>query len=385
MKKTLLTFMAAALCMMTATAQQPRTILYEEFTGENCGPCAAANPTNDALMVTNAGKILKISYMEPVPTSGFFYTSVQTLNDARYGCSTAGYYNPIWGALGECFTPSNFLDGHLPDSTSGAPCGNCGNVAAFTQADITAESAITSPFIINAVHYFNAAKDSVFGTVGIKAVAPVGGNSLMLRAVFVRSMNFTSPPGDNGEMDFKNVARAMYPSESGQAIASSWAIGTTHVYTYSGKCANLDALTGVTTVDSNFFVWVQNDSAAESPITTAPYPDARFRVLQAAQSVYTTHANALGVQETTNTIDLNLYPNPANETTTLSFDLVQPSTIEIKVIDQLGRTVKSVPVQNMNAGAQNIAIATGNLPSGLYSVLLRTNETTVTRKLSIVR
>ena len=37
-----------ATCAMAANAQQ-RIVLYEEFTGENRGPCASANPPLEAI------------------------------------------------------------------------------------------------------------------------------------------------------------------------------------------------------------------------------------------------------------------------------------------------------------------------------------------------
>ncbi len=382
MKKILLTFASMLSCLFAVNAQQ-RTVLYEEFTGENCGPCAAYNPGLEALMAagTNPTKIIHVTFMEPVPSSGNFYTSVQALNDSRYGCTggPSGYYNPLWVAGGGgCFTPSGMMDGFFPDSTSSSSCGNCGNIHSLTQTDIDNEAAIASPFTISAYHRFNAAHDSVFGKVIVKAVSAIGGNSLKLRAVFVRTMNFATPPGTNGESHFENVARVMYPSETGQSIATSWPVGQQIVYSYSGKCAHLDALPGVTTADSNFVVYIQNDTAGAAPAAN------RFRVLQAAKSTYVSTL-PLETEPIANTIEtsLNIYPNHAKESATLTFYTEHESAVSVKVVDELGRTVYSVPAENMAAGTQRITISTNNLPVGIYSVILQADGQVMARKLSV--
>lgn len=378
MKKLILIFVAIASCTMAANAQQ-RTILYEEFTGENCNPCAAANPGLEALMAANPGKILHVTFMEPVPTTGFFYKSTLPLDSARFGCTAgSGYYAPVWSSWGSCFTPSGFMDGHLPDSTTPAsiPCGNCGNVASFVQADIDKEYTVPSPLKISAIHYFNAARDSVFGIVTVTEVTPITVTQLKLRAAFVRTMDFATAPGTNGETHFENVARNMFPSELGQSIASTWTAGTTHTYTYSGKCAGLDALTGVTTADSSFIVWVQNDTAGGAV-------DTRFNVLQAAKSVYRPGALNIGTV-IDHTYSLNVYPNPAREVATLSFSLLQTSDVQVKVIDDLGRTLNTIS-KTLGAGEQKIDLSTTELPSGLYTIRMDVNSDMVTQRLSVIK
>ena len=61
------------------------------------------------------------------------------------------------------------------------------------------------------------------------------------------------------------------------------------------------------------------------------------------------------------------YPNPFNPSTTISFDLPETSEVQVDVLDLLGRTMISVPVQTMSAGSNlSIPVDAGELTSGIY-------------------
>lgn len=61
------------------------------------------------------------------------------------------------------------------------------------------------------------------------------------------------------------------------------------------------------------------------------------------------------------------YPNPFNPTTTVSFDLPETADVQVDVLDLLGRTMISLPVQNFSAGAnRSISINASDLTSGIY-------------------
>lgn len=48
---------------------QTRMSLYEEFTGENCGPCAATNPGLNTLLNANASQVIAIKWQVPIPSA----------------------------------------------------------------------------------------------------------------------------------------------------------------------------------------------------------------------------------------------------------------------------------------------------------------------------
>src|SRR3954462_14960312 len=120
MKKFLFTLCAAALSAMTVNAQT-RLSLYEEFSGENCGPCAAYNPGLWSLISGNTSKIMLIKYQSPIPSAGPIYNAYKTVTNARlsyYGVSSA---------------PFGIQNG---DEVKG-------NIASYTQSNINAS--VTNP------------------------------------------------------------------------------------------------------------------------------------------------------------------------------------------------------------------------------------------------
>ncbi len=73
------------------------------------------------------------------------------------------------------------------------------------------------------------------------------------------------------------------------------------------------------------------------------------------------------------------YPNPFNPSTTIQFDLPEAAEVQVDVLDLLGRTMISIPVQSMSAGANNTVLVDASaLSSGIYMyrVVARTSSQT---------
>lgn len=255
MKKILLACLAAGIAFST-NAQQ-RLSLYEEFSGENCAPCAATNPGLWTLLSANTSKILLIKYQVPIPSAGPIYNLYPTVAAARrsyYGVNSA---------------PSGQLDGAASSPTSASP----GHPGYFTQAEINSGQAISSPFNLSVNHSWNATGDSVTATVDISAVsafAPTGG-TLKLRMALIEHLEYCAPPGNNGEKEFHNVVREMYPDAGGTAIANSWTVGQSQTLTLKGKVPSWVNKANDRAV---IVVWIQNDGdkkiaqAAQSTVST---------------------------------------------------------------------------------------------------------------------
>jgi hypothetical protein len=220
-----------------ASAQQ-RLVLYEEFSGENCGPCAAVNPGLWTLLSggTNPSKIMLIKYQTPIPSGGPIYAQNTVDPGARrsyYGVNSA---------------PNARMDGAMP------PGPNAGHPVDLTQAHIDAAAAIASPFNITVT---NTVVGTTLNTsVQVNAVAAYTGTNVKLRVALVESLHFATPPGTNGETDFHHVVRKMYSSADGQAIQNTWTAGQTQTYTTTGEIpAYVDR-----TNDLFVVVWIQNDA-----------------------------------------------------------------------------------------------------------------------------
>ena len=83
--------------------------------------------------------------------------------------------------------------------------------------------------------------------------------------------------------------------------------------------------------------------------------------------------------------DINLYPNPAGNETTLSFNLDAPSNVRVEIIDELGRTISVVADGNMNMGANKLIINTEAIPAGVYCIVMQNERGRSTKRLSVMK
>jgi hypothetical protein len=214
-KSTLLVGMLAMGCF--AFGQSQRMVLAEEFTQASCGPCAAQNPTYNTLLGNNTSKVVSIKYQTSWP--GVDPMNAQNPADVS---TRVTYYN-VSGV------PDSPMDGveQAGGSYTGAP-------ANYTQSGIDAEYAVPAPFTINLSHTFSPDYDSVFITCVITASTNYTSTGALKAhvAMVEKTISFTSAPGTNGETQFYNVMRKMYPSAAGTTLGSSWTNGQTQTITF---------------------------------------------------------------------------------------------------------------------------------------------------------
>lgn len=83
----------------------------------------------------------------------------------------------------------------------------------------------------------------------------------------------------------------------------------------------------------------------------------------------------IGVQENeVNVFNAVAFPNPTHESTRVQFQLSKPETLEVLVLDAVGRTIYSVPSHEYGTQLQNISIPSEKWASGNYQVVLRQNR-----------
>lgn len=96
---------------------------------------------------------------------------------------------------------------------------------------------------------------------------------------------------------------------------------------------------------------------------------------------FTGSATAVPLNSTTETSFL-LFPNPAREEFTISFNQQDASIIKISLMDINGRVVRSFEKKS-EAGVVNETYPLHDLPAGLYFVKVNTGKKTLTRKFVI--
>jgi hypothetical protein len=247
-------------------AQTTRLSLYEEFTGENCGPCASTNPGLQTVLNANTSKIVSIKWEVPIPSAPSATWSLYQTNKAeidwRYRSTTSGGYgypsqntttNSITSGINSA--PSGRIDGQHQwafGATSDHPFYMNATV-------INAAQAVTSPFSVTMSRAWNPTFTAVTVTVSITAAQnfTVSG-PLVFRLVMVeQEIHYSSAPGSNGEKDFYNAARASFPTlQSGTSLPTTWTTGQNQTFTIN---CNLPANI-VDKSQVNMIGFIQNDN-----------------------------------------------------------------------------------------------------------------------------
>ncbi len=95
--------------------------------------------------------------------------------------------------------------------------------------------------------------------------------------------------------------------------------------------------------------------------------------------------SGVGIEdELTNTLNFNVYPNPVESNSIITFTLLDKQNVDIKLMDVIGREIASVYTGSLNAGDYQYAIADKKvLTSGIYLVKLKIDNHLFTKKLIV--
>lgn len=76
------------------------------------------------------------------------------------------------------------------------------------------------------------------------------------------------------------------------------------------------------------------------------------------------------------------FPNPANKSSVLKFNLLKPSEVSFTLLNSMGQTVYSIN-EKFNAGVNSKTFSTERLSAGVYSCVVSVNGNTLTQKLVV--
>lgn len=219
MKRVLLTMITLLLFQGLMHSQATRKALVEEVTNASCGPCAAQNPDFNALLHSNPDKVVALKYQWYFPGYDPMYEDNPDEVNVR-----ADYYS-INGA------PTAAINGVVPnDSYAGgigswdiAGGGYAGGPYGFTQGVLDYASSETTPIELHLDH--NLSDDFTGITIDVK-IKNVSAEEFSLTsgklhvALIEKELVFPFSPGTNGELDFSDVMKKMYPDQNGTALAA---------------------------------------------------------------------------------------------------------------------------------------------------------------------
>ena len=249
MKKATLFTITLLYLSIIGYSQSQKMILVEHFTQASCGPCATYNPILKGILddTQNANRITSIKYQTSWP--GF--DPMHDHNPSEVDARVANY--------GVSSVPNTVIGGNFW----------IGNPAGLTQSIIDSAKNDTSLFDITLSHDFNDNMDEIEVTMKIKANATISANLIARIAVVEREINFSSPPGSNGERDFHNVMKKMLPNNGGTALPNTMNPGDSVIISESWKMKNVYDNNELAVVA---FVQTGNSSTVHQASYSAPIP-----------------------------------------------------------------------------------------------------------------
>jgi len=325
--------------------------MLESFTSSTCGPCVAGNANIAAVTsayMDDQYSILK--YQMSWPGSGDPYYTLE-------GGDRRTYYNVN-------AVPDFILDGNVWQ----------GNSSSVTNAQI--DAIMSDPAFVSLSAYHVVDGQTVDFTV---TVNPLGDftNSLTLYAAIFEYMTYNNV-GSNGETQFGKVMKKMVPGsmgfslgslQDGQTIVENFSHTFQGAYTLPPDANSPIDHTSQHSIEdfSNLGVvtWIQDDATKE--------------ILQSTVSV----ESFTNIEEK-QTTDLMVFPNPTENTATISFEGIQGSDVTIELYNLLGELIVSENYTSQsNFDYYNLDVSTVN--NGIYNLVFKVGESVTTKKLQILK
>ena len=203
-------------------------------------------------------------------------------------------------------------------------------------------------------------EDNVTGTdTGYAQANVYAGGGLGVMGGFETRPN----PVPAAQMSYNFVAREIYPDPEGQegCLPSSMPVGETYTCALS---APLDPQWNTANLHATVLLIRHSDSVIlnsnEIPFSLATPGTVRSMM------------------------DASVYPDPANETTHVRFDLTAAATGRITIADMSGRTLYQLPATSFNTGRNEFTLPLHDLANGIYLVQIATDQGEKTLKLEVL-
>ena len=93
-----------------------------------------------------------------------------------------------------------------------------------------------------------------------------------------------------------------------------------------------------------------------------------------------TNPSEVGIEEQPAVTGLNIFPNPADKVTLLTYTVVNEGKVGLTMTDLTGKVVYTENYGSQTAGEYNVEIGTDNLSNGVYFYTITVNEKSLTKK-----
>lgn len=184
---------------------------------------------------------------------------------------------------------------------------------------------------------------------------------------------------DNSSAGSFDVSMYLYD----QSTTNYWIIGTQNISSLSGNSLitisnwdiDINNTSGIPGGTYRLGVWVDSNE----DISEADEND-NAGLLAGNINFSPTGVGEITIEAST----VTCYPNPATNSTTLSFTLTEASAVSVEVFDVLGNKVETMySTSQLAAGTHQQVINTEAYTAGVYFICITSGETVITRRLSV--
>ena len=218
---------------LTGTPQQPRLVLFEEFTNTSCDPCSEFSPYLDQLIDDRMGDMVAITYHWNIPSpQDPFYLADPEEVDTRaefYGISGV----PSMFVLGQhvkAYGYEEYLNAYVDGAQQ-------------TEAtmDIEAEASLDNGLLKVDVSFVSQGNDANLAPhSSLLAPRKDSDHDLRLFVVPVEERVEWDTPAANGERSWNYVMRKMLPNADGQQLDNDLTQVTPYHYSFSWNVENYE-------------------------------------------------------------------------------------------------------------------------------------------------
>lgn len=262
------------------------------------------------------------------------------------------------------FYSEGFETSPIPNSDWNVRNANAGTNT-WVQTNAAAATGSNSARIVNASTYDANVDELISPTIDITAI--VGAPSLTYKIAHAQK---TSTSADKLQVyvssDCGN-AWALRQTTTGAALSTAGVISSSFVPTASQWVTKTVNLASVATSTSLMVMFKFTSDAGNN--------------------IYIDDINIMGnvgVNELANNINFNVYPNPAEDNTIISFSLLENQKTDLRIIDVVGREISAVFSGNLAAGEHQYSIAENTkLSAGAYFIRLTVGGKSFTKKLIV--
>jgi hypothetical protein len=350
---------------LVSTTPSQRNVLLEDLTGIYCGYCPDGALKADQLAASAPGRVIII---------GNHAGSYANTNGSPYHWD---FRTNVGAQVNGLSDPSGYPAGNINREVTnyamkpGKSAMSRGYWATVAGDILTQNSEVN----LGADAYYRPGGDKIFITVEGYYTANGSGSDYLTVAILQDDVEgyqsgmsgYPARITSNNMYLHKDILRAyMSGSITGAEIATT-SQGTfwSKTFEYSVSMVG-DVQPDITKM--KVAVWMTED-AGWSPVITAIEVGAKER--------------AVGINEASSLNDLNIYPNPFETSTNITFNLDKSQNIAINFYDVTGKIVHQVASTTYSAGYNQVEFDGSNLQGGLYYVNIVAEDGIITRRIAL--